>query len=263
MANLTLQTKLPGVDSRFFVAVSTGAGRRLELLPGVAVLAGGFKMCPIQDKNQVMVKVAGFAAPLVALQAGRAEEVGVFGHKNSIGLGMTSLAIYRCDSVNGFFVAIVTGHLCAVKVGLVGDEAEAGETIMVELAEGHLGDLCLTSGVVGVAGLAALGIYEMTVQPFAALSLLGDGGMAIFTFSGGDALPSGVTEGALLLKCGVGSKTSEWGLARPRLSQMSRTKRPTTPPGQNRSQNDNKEYGSATAKAGEERVGALILHDET
>lgn len=163
VANLTLQAELPGVDGRFCVAVGAGARCRLELLSGVAALAGGFKMCAIQDKNEIMVEVAGFAAPLVALQTGRTEEVGVFGHKNGVGLGVAGLAIYGCDGVNGFFVAIVAGHLCAVEVGLMGHQAKAGEAIMVKLAQSHLCNRSVTPGVVGVAGLAAGGVYQVAV----------------------------------------------------------------------------------------------------
>lgn len=87
----------------------------------------------------------------------------MFGHKNGVGLCMAGLAIYSLDGVNGFLVAIVAGHFCAIEVSLVGHEAEPGEAIMVELAEGHLGDRSVAPGVVGVAGLAALGVYEMTM----------------------------------------------------------------------------------------------------
>ena len=258
VAKLTLQTKLPGVDGGFLVAVDTGARCLLKLLSGVATLAGSFKMCPIQDKNQVVVEVTGFAAPLVAFQAGCAEEVGVFGHKNGIGLDVAGLAIYGFDSVNRSFVAIIAGHFRAIEVGLVGHEAEAGEAIMVELAEGHLGDLRVAPGMVGVTGLAAGGVYQMTVQPVAALALGGDGGVAFFTFGGSDAPPGGVAEGTLLFKFGVGSETGEWGLSRPCLRQMSGAKRAAAAPDQNHTENHHEQYGCATAKAGKERVSALI-----
>lgn len=163
VAKFTLQTELTGMNDRFLVTVGTSAGRVLELLPGMAVLAGCFDVCPIQDKSQIMVKVARFAAPLVTFQAGCAKQVGMFGHKNGVGLCMAGLAIYSLDGVNGFLVAIVAGHFCAIEVSLVGHEAEPGQAIMVELAEGHLGDRSVAPGVVGVAGLAALGVYEMTM----------------------------------------------------------------------------------------------------
>ena len=163
VASFTFQAKLPGVNDGFFVTVGTGAGCVLKLLFGVATLAGGFFVRPIQDKDQVVVEVGGFAAPLVALQAGEAKQVNVFGHERRIGLGMTGLTIYGVNGVNRLFMAVVAGHFRLIEIGLVGHQAEIGEAIMVEEAERHAGDFGLVSGVVGVTGLASLGVYELAV----------------------------------------------------------------------------------------------------
>ena len=70
MATGTFQAKLSGMDNWFLMAVDTSAGRFLKLLSGMATLAGGLGVGTIQNKNQVVVKVHRFAAPLMTLQAG-------------------------------------------------------------------------------------------------------------------------------------------------------------------------------------------------
>lgn len=229
VTSFTFQAKLPGVNGGFFVAVSTGARRLFKLLFGMATLAGSFFVRSIQNKDEVVVEVGRFATPLVTLQAGGAKQVNMFGHKRSISLGVTGLAIYSFDGVNCLFVAIVAGHFCLIEIGLVGHQTEIGEAIMVEETEGHAGNFGLASGVISVAGLASLGVYELAMQTISGLSLFGDGGVALFAEFGGDALPGGVAKGALLLKLSVRSEIGEGGLSRPRIGQFSRIKRSTPP----------------------------------
>lgn len=120
-------------------------------------------MCPIQDKNQVVIKVACFGLPLVAFQASGAEKVYVFHHERGIGLGVASLAIYGFDSVNGSLMTIIAGHFAPIKICLVSHQAEFGEAIMIKQIERHAGNFGVAPGMIGVASLTALGVYQMAV----------------------------------------------------------------------------------------------------
>jgi hypothetical protein len=62
--------------------------------------------------------------------------------------------------------------------------------------------------MVGMAGLAATGIYQFTMQTGGCFPLHGDVGMALLATVGRDAAPGGVALGTILFKFGVGLKVA-------------------------------------------------------
>ena len=149
--------KHAGVEFWLFVAGGAVTRCAAKHLPHVAAFARGVGMDSFERENVVMVKAGQLGVPIVAVQAGLAELVGMGGHHGRVGV---AVAVGAVDGIGGkapVDVATVAGEFDVVGVVAVGFQAKAGELLVVDVGQGEDGDVGLAALVFFVAGLAFAG----------------------------------------------------------------------------------------------------------
>jgi hypothetical protein len=143
---------------------------------------------------------------------------------------------YHCRVKDIFQVTILTFNGRFVEIFFVAGQAEVGQPVMFKVREREEGNIGVPSFVFSVTAFTASGVVQTAVQPLPTAPLLSNGNMTGFAPFGRNALPGGVALATVLFKFSMAVEVVQRLLTRGSLSQLTRTKRPSTAKIENRCQ---------------------------
>jgi hypothetical protein len=237
MAAHTIRPKQPRMNGRFFMAANARGRRPGDYLVGMAVGTVNGRMSAVQDKEIAVVKTVDQRIP--AIMTGKtiiSKESGMILRELRLAGGVALYTGYHCRVKDIFQVTILTFNGRFVEIFFVAGQAEVGQPVMFKVREREEGNIGVPSFVFSVTAFTASGVVQTAVQPLPTAPFLSNSNMTGFAPFGRNALPGGVALAAVLFKFSMAVEVVQRLLTRGSLSQLTRTKRPSTAKIENRCQ---------------------------